>query len=45
MWNRNPDYAKYHAAICYNKGYRLSNPAGITELASAKLDLGLLNTE
>ena len=45
MWNRNPDYAKYHAAICYNKGYRLNNPAGITELASAKLDLGLLNTE
>jgi len=45
MWNRNPDYTKYHAAICYNKGYRLNNTAGITELQSAKLELGQLNTD
>jgi hypothetical protein len=45
MWNRNPDFAKFHATICYNKGYRLQNPAGIAELGSAKLELGLLNTE
>ncbi|PVI01008.1 hypothetical protein DM02DRAFT_671581 [Periconia macrospinosa] len=45
MWNRNPDYTKYAAAICYNKGYRLANTAGIAELASAKLELGVLNTD
>ncbi|PVH96451.1 hypothetical protein DM02DRAFT_535258 [Periconia macrospinosa] len=45
LWDRNPDYTKYAAAVCYNKGYRLANPAGITELASAKLELGLLNTD
>ncbi|KAH8714088.1 hypothetical protein GQ44DRAFT_625237, partial [Phaeosphaeriaceae sp. PMI808] len=45
MWNRNPDYTKYATAICYNKVYRLANPAGIAELASAKSELGVLNTD
>lgn len=25
MWRRNPDYRKYPAAICYNKGYHFQN--------------------
>ncbi|KAF2177340.1 hypothetical protein K469DRAFT_742555 [Zopfia rhizophila CBS 207.26] len=45
MWNRNPDYDTYHAAICYNKGYRLQNATGTFGLTSAKLELGLLNTD
>ncbi|KAI9644319.1 hypothetical protein NHQ30_007676 [Ciborinia camelliae] len=45
MWNRNPDYNTYPAAICYNKGYSLKNNAGKTGLLSAKLELGLLSTE
>ncbi|KAH9203886.1 hypothetical protein DL95DRAFT_320562 [Leptodontidium sp. 2 PMI_412] len=45
MWNRNPDYTKFPAAACYNKGYRLSDPAGIDGLRSAKLELGLLSTD
>ncbi|ORY16573.1 hypothetical protein BCR34DRAFT_611436 [Clohesyomyces aquaticus] len=45
MWNRNPDYAKFAAAICYNKGFRVKDPAGIAEQTSAKLELGLLNTD
>lgn len=45
MWARNPDYQKFPAAICYNKGYKLQNPAGIDGLVSAKLELGQLNTE
>jgi hypothetical protein len=45
MWNRNPDFAKFHAAICYNKAFRVNNPAGLSEVSSVKLELGLLNTE
>ncbi|KAG8161372.1 hypothetical protein KVR01_009636 [Diaporthe batatas] len=45
MWARNPDYQKYPAAICYNKGYKLKNPAGKDGLVSAKLELGQLNTD
>ncbi|RDW65980.1 hypothetical protein BP6252_09615 [Coleophoma cylindrospora] len=45
MWNRNPDYSKYPATVCYNKGYSLKNPAGITGLVSAKLSLGQLFTD
>ncbi|KAF5869647.1 uncharacterized protein Bfra_010844 [Botrytis fragariae] len=45
MWSRNPDYNKYPAAVCYNKGYSLKNPAGIVGKVSAKLSLGLLNTD
>lgn len=45
MWARNPDYQKFPAAVCYNKGYKLQNPAGIDGLVSAKLELGQLNTE
>ena len=45
MWARNPDYNMYPAAICYNKGYTLQEPNGISGLASAKLELGMLKTE
>ncbi|KAH6693595.1 hypothetical protein F5X68DRAFT_187403 [Plectosphaerella plurivora] len=45
MWDRNPDYAKFPAVACYNKGYRLANPANVDAVASVKFDLGLLNTE
>ena len=45
MWARNSDYKKFPAVACYKKGYRLSDPKGIDGLYSAKLELGLLNTE
>lgn len=45
MWARNPDYKKFPAAACYNKGYRLANPANVDAVASVKFELGLLNTE
>ncbi|TGO60705.1 hypothetical protein BCON_0033g00170 [Botryotinia convoluta] len=45
MWSRNPDYNKYPAVMCYNKGYSVKNPAGITGKVSAKLSLGLLSTD
>lgn len=45
MWNRNPDYAKFPAVACYNKGYRLANPANVDAVASVKFELGLLKTE
>ncbi|KAH7118565.1 hypothetical protein B0J13DRAFT_532641 [Dactylonectria estremocensis] len=45
MWDRNPDYAKFPAAACYNKGYRLADPAKVAGVVSAKFELGLLNTE
>ncbi|KAL1870235.1 hypothetical protein Daus18300_005300 [Diaporthe australafricana] len=45
MWARNPDYQKFPAAICYNKGYKLQNAASIDGLLSAKLSLGQLNTD
>ncbi|PSK42062.1 hypothetical protein B9Z65_3976 [Elsinoe australis] len=45
MWNKNPDYRKYPAVACYNKGYRLQNPAKIAGKVSAKVELGMLNTD
>lgn len=45
MWARNPDYDKFPAAICYNKGYDLEDPKGMDGLLNAKMDLGVLNTE
>ncbi|KAH7141847.1 hypothetical protein EDB81DRAFT_869797 [Dactylonectria macrodidyma] len=45
MWDRNPDYTRFPAAACYNKGYRLADPAKIDGLVSAKFELGLLNTD
>ncbi|TGO59606.1 hypothetical protein BOTNAR_0159g00050 [Botryotinia narcissicola] len=45
MWARNPDYNRYPAVMCYNKGYSVKNPAGIAGKVSAKLSLGLLNTD
>jgi hypothetical protein len=45
MWDRNPDYNRFPAVACYNKGYRLKAPAKIDVLMSAKFELGLLNTE
>ncbi|KAF7905244.1 uncharacterized protein EAF01_005765 [Botrytis porri] len=45
MWARNPDYRRYPAVICYNKGYSVKNPAGIVGKVSAKLSLGFLNTD
>ncbi|APA16003.1 hypothetical protein SS1G_10104 [Sclerotinia sclerotiorum 1980 UF-70] len=45
MWKRNPDYNKFPAVACYNKGYHLQNPSGQDGRVSAKLSLGLLNTD
>lgn len=45
MWNQNPDYNAWPAVACYNKGYRLRNPAGVDGLVTVKLELGVLNTE
>ncbi|TEY33281.1 hypothetical protein BOTCAL_0687g00040 [Botryotinia calthae] len=45
MWARNPNYNQYPAAICYNKAYSLKNAAGIAGKVSAKLSLGVLNTD
>ncbi|KAF7939706.1 hypothetical protein BELL_1014g00060 [Botrytis elliptica] len=45
MWSRNPDYNKYPGVVCYNKGYSVRDPAGIAGKVSAKLSLGLLNTD
>ena len=44
MWNRNPDYEKFPATVCYNKGYRTKNN-NIDGLVSMKYELGLLNTD
>ncbi|KAH7311266.1 hypothetical protein B0I35DRAFT_336208, partial [Stachybotrys elegans] len=44
MWARNPDYRRYPAAICYNKGYRLRNPSGIAARVSEELKLEPLHT-
>ncbi|TDZ67830.1 hypothetical protein CTRI78_v002694 [Colletotrichum trifolii] len=44
MWNRNPNPGKYHAAICYNKGYRVKDPQGIDGLAKVTLRLNVLHT-
>ncbi|KAJ8063453.1 hypothetical protein OCU04_007329 [Sclerotinia nivalis] len=45
MWARNPDYNKFPAVVCYNKGYNVANPGGIDGKVSAKLSLGMLNTD
>ncbi|KAK3984237.1 hypothetical protein QBC44DRAFT_202191, partial [Cladorrhinum sp. PSN332] len=45
MWARNPDYKKFPAAVCYNKGYRVKDPALTEGLVSVKFELGLLNTD
>jgi phage tail tape-measure protein len=45
MMKKNPDPNKYPAAICYNKGWRVKDNAKISEVVSAKLKLGVLNTE
>ncbi|KAK2042159.1 hypothetical protein LZ31DRAFT_624390 [Colletotrichum somersetense] len=42
MWKKNPDPAKFPAAICYNKGYRLADPNGIDGKASVTLRSNLL---
>lgn len=45
MWARNPDYKKFPAVVCYNKAYTLQDPNGKDGLLSAKLSLGVLETE
>lgn len=45
MWARNPDYKKFPAVACYNKGYSLQRPQGRDGLVSAKLELGQLHTD
>ncbi|GKT50595.1 uncharacterized protein ColSpa_10776 [Colletotrichum spaethianum] len=37
MWKRNPNTKKFHAAICYNKGYRVKDSKGIDGKASVTL--------
>ncbi|RYP08443.1 hypothetical protein DL764_001899 [Monosporascus ibericus] len=45
MWDRNPDYNRFPAVACYNKGYSLKDPNNIDGLVSAKFELGLLSTD
>jgi hypothetical protein len=45
MMSKNPDGKKYVAAICYNMGWKVKDNAKISEVVSAKLKLGALNTE
>ncbi|KAL0065590.1 hypothetical protein AAF712_007368 [Marasmius tenuissimus] len=45
MWARNPNRGKWVAAICYNKGWRVKNPAGISDVQSMELKLGALHTD
>ncbi|KAI9167873.1 hypothetical protein HJFPF1_04013 [Paramyrothecium foliicola] len=45
MWKKNPNYAKFPAVACYNKGYHVQNPGNIDGKVSAKFKLGLLNTD
>ncbi|KAF2853267.1 hypothetical protein T440DRAFT_466247 [Plenodomus tracheiphilus IPT5] len=40
MWNRNPDYEKYPAAICYNKGYNFQHENKWSGRVRAELKLG-----
>ncbi|KAA8573645.1 hypothetical protein MFRU_001g03900 [Monilinia fructicola] len=40
MWKRNPDYNRYPAVVCYNKGYHLRNANGHTGRVKAKLSIG-----
>ncbi|EFQ30367.1 hypothetical protein CGRA01v4_09900 [Colletotrichum graminicola] len=42
MWKKNPDPAKFPAAVCYNKGYRLADPNGVDGKASVTLRSNLL---
>ncbi|KAH7085874.1 hypothetical protein BKA63DRAFT_28336 [Paraphoma chrysanthemicola] len=44
MWQRNPSYSRYPAAICYNKGYHFQNGKWSGRV-KAKLSLGTLNTD
>ncbi|KAK1980902.1 hypothetical protein LZ30DRAFT_658585 [Colletotrichum cereale] len=43
MFKNNPDPAKFPAAICYNKGYRLADPNGIDGKASVTLRSNVLH--
>ncbi|KAF4554112.1 Hypothetical protein D9617_5g069880 [Elsinoe fawcettii] len=45
MWNKNPDYRKYPAVACYNKGFTVRDWNGIAGKVSAKLSLGMLNID
>ncbi|KAK8042843.1 hypothetical protein PG994_013326 [Apiospora phragmitis] len=45
MWAKNPDPAKFAAAICYNEAYDLEDPKGMDGLTSVKMTLGPLNTD
>ncbi|KAL8312455.1 hypothetical protein RB597_002868 [Gaeumannomyces tritici] len=45
MWAKNPDPTKYAAAICYNMGYSITDPAGVEGLVKARLKSGLLKTD
>ncbi|KAL1845930.1 hypothetical protein Daus18300_014406 [Diaporthe australafricana] len=46
MWERNPDYAEYVAAVCYNQDYGLSDPAAMREgVVSVSLVSGVLETD
>ncbi|KAJ0159921.1 hypothetical protein CTA2_8883 [Colletotrichum tanaceti] len=42
MWKRNPNPKKFHAAICYNKGYGVKDPKGIDGKASITLRSNVL---
>ena len=41
----NTDSVNFPAAVCYNQGYTLENPAGFTGLVSVQLKQGLLHVE
>ncbi|KAF9871147.1 hypothetical protein CkaCkLH20_11316 [Colletotrichum karsti] len=45
MWAQNPEPGKYHAAICYNKGYGVADWNGIAGLAKVTLRLNVLHTD
>lgn len=45
MWSSNPDRSRYPAVACYNKGYSLRDNNGKAGLISARLSLGVLNTD
>ncbi|KDN62278.1 hypothetical protein CSUB01_09663 [Colletotrichum sublineola] len=44
MWKKNPDPAKFPAAICYNQGYRVADPNGVDGKASVTLRSNVLKT-
>lgn len=46
MWERNPDYGIYVAAVCYDQGYGLSDPAAVREgVVSVSLVSGVLDAD